>query len=313
MASTPTPDDTRVRVRGALEDELARVTTPEQAEEVLRRAEQLAGGATESQRGDEAAMAAGAAVQDVEQATATPGRTGEAAAVLSATAAQAVAPTGEAEAVLQGAQEAVGTAARPDAAAPPPAAQRGRDLLRRAVFKRMGPVQALDARLFLWVNDLPHGAWADRLLVPITLVTTGGWVWTLVGLMFARRSPRMRQRVVREVLPSIAMATWLVEHPMKAYFRRTRPFIEIVQALVVGKKPGSWSFPSGHTAGAFAGALMLAPLWPSRAPWFFGLAGAIGFSRVYVGAHYPGDVLSGASLGMIYSGLVRLGLRRLLS
>lgn len=313
MASTPTPDDTRVRVRGVMEGELAQVTTPEQAEEVLRKAEQLAGHATEYQRGDEAAMAPGAAVQDVEQATATPGRAGETAAVLNATAAQAVAPTGEADAVLQGAQEAVGTATRPDAAAPPPAARRGRDLLRRAVFKRMGPIQAVDAGLFLRVNDLPHRPWIDRLLVPITLVTTGGWVWTLLGLVFASRSPRMRQRVVREVLPSIAVATWLVEHPMKAYFRRTRPFIEIVQALVVGKKPGSWSFPSGHAAGAFAGALMLAPLWPGRAPWFFGLAGAIGFSRVYVGAHYPGDVLSGASLGMIYSGLVRLGLRRLLS
>src|SRR5262249_52358833 len=117
---------------------------------------------------------------------------------------------------------------------------------------------------------------------------------------------------LRVVLPSVIGATWLVEHPIKEAFRRRRPFIDVVRALVVGKRPGSWSFPSGHTASSFAAAWVLSTIWPRGAPLFFALASGVGFSRVYVGAHYPGDVSSGALLGMLLAELVRRVVRGLL-
>jgi undecaprenyl-diphosphatase len=113
------------------------------------------------------------------------------------------------------------------------------------------------------------------------------------------------------LLPSIVIATWLIEYPIKASFRRRRPFVRIVQALVIGKKPGSWSFPSGHTASSFASAWILSSVWPRRTPLFFGLAGTVGLSRIYLGAHYPGDVAIGAVLGMLLSEAVRRVLKRL--
>jgi membrane-associated phospholipid phosphatase len=116
---------------------------------------------------------------------------------------------------------------------------------------------------------------------------------------------------VKRLLPSVVIATWLVEYPIKAFFRRRRPFARIVEALVIGKKPGSWSFPSGHTASSFASAWILATVWPKRAAVFFSLAGTVGFSRIYLGAHYPGDVASGAALGMLLSEMVRRVVRRL--
>ena len=79
---------------------------------------------------------------------------------------------------------------------------------------------------------------------------------------------------------------------------------------MVGKKPGSWSFPSGHTASSFAAAWTLSTIWPRRAPLFLGLATLVGFSRIYVGAHYPGDVTSGAFAGMTIAELVRQALKR---
>jgi undecaprenyl-diphosphatase len=62
--------------------------------------------------------------------------------------------------------------------------------------------------------------------------------------------------------------------------------------------PHSDSFPSGHTATSFACATVLAALVPRAAPAFYVLALAIGYSRVYVGVHWPLDVVGGAVLGV---------------
>jgi undecaprenyl-diphosphatase len=139
----------------------------------------------------------------------------------------------------------------------------------------------------------------------VTEITPGGWIWA-GGVLVAGRlgAPRSREAFIA-LLPSMIGATWIVENPVKRFFRRRRPFIDIVRALVVGKRPGSWSFPSGHSASSFACAWVLARVWPRQAPLFFTLAASVGFSRIYVGAHYPGDVTSGALLGMVLAELIR--------
>jgi undecaprenyl-diphosphatase len=145
----------------------------------------------------------------------------------------------------------------------------------------------------------------------VAVLFTGGWIW-VIGTLFAYllRVPKSWVAVKR-LLPSVVIATWVIEYPVKAFFRRRRPFVRIVQALVIGKKPGSWSFPSGHTGSSFASAWILSTIWPGRAPFFFALASAVGFTRIYVGAHYPGDVTSGAFLGMVLSETVRRIVKRL--
>jgi undecaprenyl-diphosphatase len=67
------------------------------------------------------------------------------------------------------------------------------------------------------------------------------------------------------------------------------------------------SFPSGHAATSFAGAALLSRFLPGRWPVLFLLAVGIAFSRVYVGVHYPADVVGGAILGT----LVAIALRQL--
>jgi undecaprenyl-diphosphatase len=175
----------------------------------------------------------------------------------------------------------------------------------------MGPVNALDARIYLAINEAPHPGALDSLAWLIAVLFTGGWIWVIGTLLaYLLRVPRSWEAVKR-LLPSVVIATFVIEYPIKAFFRRRRPFVRIVQALVIGKKPGSWSFPSGHTGASFASAWILSTIWPRRAPGFFSIATTVGLSRIYVGAHYPGDVASGAILGVVLSEIVRrIGLPR---
>ncbi len=186
-----------------------------------------------------------------------------------------------------------------------PGARVRQALLEDVAIRRMGRFDALDARLFLALNELPHTRGGDRFLNLITEIFRGGWIWIgALLLTFLGRSEGNRD-ALRVLLPAVVGTTWIVEYPIKSHFRRSRPFIHVVQARVVGKKPGSWSFPSGHTASSFAAAWVLSTIWPRRSPLFLAIATAVGVSRVYAGAHYPGDVLIGALLGISISEAIR--------
>ena len=296
--------DPEQRVERVLEEGLERIDSPQAARAVVTRLERLSKGATEAERGDAAGQpTADEAAARIEE-TATDGAVAD---VLDKVAEQTVAPTPAAETVVTAAQKTLAPG-QPVA----PRARRGRRLLKEAVLRRMGPLNALDARIYLDVNDAPHPGWLDSVAWLVALLFTGGWIWifgTLVAYLL--RVPNS-WKAVKRLLPSVVFATWMIEYPIKAFFRRRRPFVRIVQALVIGKKPGSWSFPSGHTGSSFASAWILSSIWPSWAPGFFGIAASVGFSRVYVGAHYPGDVASGAFLGIVLAETVRRIVKRLL-
>jgi undecaprenyl-diphosphatase len=172
------------------------------------------------------------------------------------------------------------------------------DLLRTELLKHMRPLQSVDARVFLAINHLPHTTWSNQAMYSITSVMNGGWGWVL-GLLAASMVDKKRgRRALRDVVPPLWFATMTVEYPVKSYFRRRRPFIDVVQAIAVGRKPGNYSFPSGHSASAFAGAWLLQRHYPGMAPLWYSIAGVVAFSRIYLGAHYPGDVLTGAVAGV---------------
>jgi undecaprenyl-diphosphatase len=124
----------------------------------------------------------------------------------------------------------------------------------------------------------------------LSKIGTYGLVWLVIGLVLAAvwRRALPFALVVLAVAAADGIATLV-----KAAVGQNRP-TDAGSLLTI---PHSHSFPSGHTAVAFAAATVLTWLAPRAAPAFFALALAIGYSRIYVGVHWPLDVVGGAVLG----------------
>lgn len=276
----------------AVKEAVSEIRTPEQAREVAGAVSRAAEGATERD-----VREAGAGSPEPGEAIEAAAERGaeKAPATLLKAAEQVAGSTGATrEALEQALQDALNPEQRGESA---PELEQQRSLLREAILDQMRPYQKLDARLFLAINQLPHTPAMNLLMNAVTTVMNGGIGW-VAGLLIAMLFNRRRSRTaLKDVTPPLWFATLIVEYPIKYYFRRRRPFIDIVQAITIGRKPGTYSFPSGHSASAFAGAWLLVRHYPRLAPLWFAIAALVGFSRIYLGVHYPGDVLSGALLG----------------
>ncbi len=106
---------------------------------------------------------------------------------------------------------------------------------------------------------------------------------------------------------AIAIAATVANGPAKLLVRRRRPSRRSRPTLI--RVPRSTSFPSGHSATAFAFASGACAELPVLAPVLVPLAGAVAYSRVHTGVHYPSDVAAGAAIG-IGSGVLATRLPR---
>jgi membrane-associated phospholipid phosphatase len=298
------------RAREALERGVAEIKTPEQARHALESLEKIAGDLREEDVAHAVSDAApeqqAAAIEEAEDvsAAAKPASVIAAAAVQSANAA----PDGK-RMVDESVTQALGRGEESEA--PPSDAHRGRRRLRHELFQRLHPLQAVDAFAFVQINQIPHTRLLDRFMTRLSWVMTGGAGWLLYLLLATLVDRQRGWKATRAVVPALWLATATVEHPIKKWFRRRRPFLSLIEAIIVGRKPGSYSFPSGHSAAAFAGALLLAREYPGSARRFFGLAMLVPFSRISLGAHYPGDVLSGSLLGTVLARIYSRVLRQI--
>jgi undecaprenyl-diphosphatase len=311
-----TDDESRLCAEAALQEGVARILTDEDAENAVSALEKAAAGLHQDDvaRGPSDVTGPAKRSARIEEVAKAAPSAQEAAAVIAETATQVANAGSRSAPVLDDA--IAGTMGVPTDGKTHLTAGaevvHGRRLLRTALFRRLKPLEALDTAAFLRINRLPHPRWLDAVMRRFSFVMTGGTGWLLPLVVYAIRRPRSGGKAAIDVLPALWLATSTVEYPIKWFFRRRRPFSSIVRAIVVGRKPGSYSFPSGHTAAAFAGAVLLQRYFPRRRGILYSVAALVGFSRIYLGAHYPGDVVTGGLVGALLARAYRGILRRLL-
>ena len=125
-------------------------------------------------------------------------------------------------------------------------------------------------------------------------------LWLAAAAGIALTGGRRGRLAASRGLISIGVASGLANAVAKPLSRRRRPDRPGLEALGARHvpMPRSSSFPSGHTASAFAFATGVAHILPSFSAPLRAAAALVGYSRVHTGVHYPGDVLAGAFLGI---------------
>jgi membrane-associated phospholipid phosphatase len=164
--------------------------------------------------------------------------------------------------------------------------------------------QRLDVRIFRLFNTRGYPKWLDRVMWLATQL--GNMMTALLAaiLLFILDYRRMAFEIVFGTL-----LLWLLVETIKALADRDRPFRLLEKTRVIGWKEIGHSFPSGHTTQIFFMVTLFIhrfELGAGVSIALYAVAAMVGFTRIYVGAHYPRDVIAGIVLGSLWAILAML-------
>lgn len=156
----------------------------------------------------------------------------------------------------------------------------------------------MDIAILIWIQEHMRTDWLTPAIQLINTIGHYGAFWLVLALVLALHKATRQQGIL--VTSSILFCGGIAEI-LKHLVMRPRPFLTHPELLPLGHLPHSFSFPSGHTVCAFAAAFIF---WRTCRSYYrylaLCLAIIMAFSRLYVGVHYPSDVLGGiviATLG----------------
>lgn len=161
----------------------------------------------------------------------------------------------------------------------------------------------LDGDCLLWIQENLRQDFLDPFWTWITSLGDKGWVWLTLSLLLIL-FPKTRKAGVM-ALSAMALCALVTNICLKNLIARPRPYTQIPDLTALIPAQTDWSFPSGHTTASFASAGIYLQTLPRK----YGaaaliLAALIAFSRLYVGVHYPTDVLAGMLIGLLGSWIV---------
>jgi membrane-associated phospholipid phosphatase len=160
-----------------------------------------------------------------------------------------------------------------------------------------GTGQKIDVWVLMYFNMRGRRApWLDWVMLALTQIGSGLFALGLVVFLFFFVSRTLAYEITLG-----ASTLWLIVECLKFLFHRTRPYLKLPKIRIIGSRAGGRSFPSGHTSQSFFLATILISYFKPGIPLalvFSAGAMIIGITRIYVGMHYPRDVIAGAILGV---------------
>lgn len=155
---------------------------------------------------------------------------------------------------------------------------------------------SVDENILLWIQECMRNDVLTPFWIAVTTLGNGGLIW-LAGSALLLISKKTRKIGIM-ALAALAFSVLIDNVILKNLVARTRPY-EVVPGLtsLIGVQD-DFSFPSGHTGSSFAAAAVMYRGLPKKVgvPVLV-FAFMMGFSRLYVGVHYPSDVIGGALIG----------------
>ena len=155
----------------------------------------------------------------------------------------------------------------------------------------------LDGQLLLTIQTL-HQPWLNPVVCVYTRLGNAGLLWIVLSLAMLLWKPTRKAGAL--ALCAMALGLLVTNFTIKPLVERARPWLSLpLTPLVAEGDPNS--FPSGHTCAAFAAAMVWVRTLPQKRDRVIVAVMAVlmGLSRLYVGVHYPTDVLAGAVIGSL--------------
>jgi membrane-associated phospholipid phosphatase len=161
-------------------------------------------------------------------------------------------------------------------------------------------VRGIDERILRWARTRGHSPHAERAVARFSRTGEHGAVWLAIGAAGWALDPSRRTHWARAT--GVVAGTFVLNTTVKLIVRRPRPQLPGLPALT--STPTQLSFPSAHASTSFAGARVYTRLGLPVPP-LYALAALLAASRLYLGVHYPSDILGGALLGTTTAAVAR--------
>jgi len=174
----------------------------------------------------------------------------------------------------------------------------------------MNALFQLDGNILIWIQEYLRCPPLNFFFSNITRLGDKGYFWiavTIILLLFRETRKMGLCCAISMLLGLLLTNIWL-----KNWVARIRPY-EVIEGLkILVPAEHSFSFPSGHTTNSFAAGWVIYKMAPKKyGAWALALAIIIAFSRLFVGVHYPTDVLGGFIIGCGTATAAMLAVRKL--